>query len=77
VTKVTVYSTPTRPYCRMAKDYLKNRNVAFTDIDVSVDKNAAKEIVKRSGKTAAPIIDIGGKIIVGFNRPEVDKTLGL
>jgi glutaredoxin-like YruB-family protein len=75
--KVIVFSTPTCSYCNMAKQYFRQKNVKFTDIDVSRDQAAARDMVRRSGQMGVPVIDIGGKIIVGFNRPKIDQMLGL
>lgn len=75
--KITVYSTPTCPYCHMVKDYLKKNNFAFEDVDVSVDEKRAQEMIDKSGQMGVPVVDIDGKIIVGFNRAEIDKVLGI
>ncbi|MEW6240323.1 MAG: glutaredoxin domain-containing protein [Chloroflexota bacterium] len=75
--KVIVFSTPTCTYCNMAKQYFRQKNVRFTDVDVSRDMSAARDMVRRSGQAGVPVIDIGGKIVVGFNRPKIDQLLGL
>lgn len=75
--KVIVFSTPTCSYCNMAKQYFRQKNVKFIDIDVSRDQAAARDMVRRSGQMGVPVIDIGGKIVVGFNRPKIDQLLGL
>ena len=75
MTKVKVYSTPTCPYCTMAKDFLKEKGVEFEDIDVSEDQAAAKEMVEKSGQMGVPVIDIDGELIVGFNKPAIEKAL--
>lgn len=74
---VIVFSTPTCPHCNHAKRYLRERGVRFRDVDVSKDPVAARDMVRRSGQQGVPVIDIGGKIVVGFNRSEVDRLLGL
>lgn len=74
---ITIYSTPTCTYCKMAKSYLSQKNVSYTDFDVSKDQAKAEEMVRKSGQMGVPVIDIDGKIIVGFNKPEIDKLLGL
>lgn len=76
-TKVTIYSTPTCPYCRMAKDYFKQNNVAYTELDVASDAKKAEEMIQKSGQMGVPVIDIDGKIVVGFDRKELAKLLGL
>lgn len=71
---VTVYSTPTCPYCVMAKNYFKKVGVEYKDVDVSRDENAAREMVMKSGQMGVPVIDINGDIVVGF-RPDVFEHL--
>jgi glutaredoxin-like YruB-family protein len=75
--KVLVFSTPTCSFCNMAKKYFREKGVKFTDIDVSRDQTAARDMVRRSGQMGVPVIDIGGKIIVGFDRPKINSLLGI
>jgi glutaredoxin 3 len=75
--KVVVFSTPTCSYCNMAKSYFREKGIKFTDIDVSRDQAAARDMVRRSGQMGVPVIDIGGKLVVGFNRPQVNALLGI
>jgi glutaredoxin-like YruB-family protein len=73
--EVVLYSTPTCPYCKMAKDYLTGKNVKFKEIDVSADQKAAKEMIERSGQMGVPQIVVGDTIIVGYDSGEIDKAL--
>lgn len=75
--RVILFTTPSCSYCRMAKKYLSERGVPFKDIDVSKDTAAARDMQRRSRQTGVPVIDIGGKIIVGFDRPKIDRMLNL
>ncbi len=75
--QVVVYSTPTCPYCRMAKDYLKQNNINFIDKNVAEDREAAKEMIERTGQRGVPVMDIDGKIIVGFDKPAINQALGI
>ena len=75
--KVKVYSTQTCPWCFKVKDFLKEKNVEFDDIDVSKDHEAAKAMVEKSGQMGVPQIEINGKIIVGFNVEAINEALGL
>ena len=77
VTDVKVYSTPTCPYCHMAKSFLKENNIKFTDIDVAADQKAAKEMIEKTGQMGVPVIEINGKHIVGFDREAIKKELNL
>lgn len=75
--KVKVYSTPTCPYCIRAKQFLKDNNIEFENIDVSADQKKSEEMVKISGQMGVPVIDIEGEIIVGFEKEEIKKALGI
>jgi len=61
----------------MAKKYLRQRGIRFKDVDVSRDPAAARDMVRRSKQQGVPVIDVGGKIIVGFDRPKLDRLLGI
>jgi glutaredoxin 3 len=75
--KVTIYSTPSCPFCMMTKRFMKENNIDFEDIDVSTDQAKAQEMVRKSGRMAVPIVDIDGEIIVGFDKGRIRKALGL
>ena len=72
---VTVYSTPSCPYCIYAKDYFRNNKIEFKDIDVSRDRASAQEMVNKSGQMGVPVIDIDGQILVGYQPDLFDKLL--
>jgi glutaredoxin-like YruB-family protein len=75
--KVTVYSTTWCPWCTRAKDFLKQNKVAFKDVNVENNPSAAQELAEKSGQMGVPVIEIDGKIIIGFNEPEIRKALKL
>jgi glutaredoxin-like YruB-family protein len=75
--KVKVFSTPTCPYCYMAKSYLKEKNIPFEDIDVSQDQAQARAMVERSGQMGVPQLWIDDQLVVGFDKPAIDMLLGL
>lgn len=74
---VVVFSTPTCPWCARLKAYLKDRDVAFRDVDVSRDATAARDMVRKSGQMGVPQAWIDGQVVVGFDRARVDALLGL
>ncbi len=74
---VIIYSTPTCVYCRMAKEFFKKNGVDYTEHDVALDEAARKEMVDKSHQLGVPVIDVDGEIHVGFNRPELERALGL
>ncbi len=75
--RVIIFTTPTCTFCNAAKKYLRERGIKFKEVDVSRDPAAARDMVRRSGQQGVPVLDIGGKIVVGFDRPKIDKYLGL
>ncbi|PIP14063.1 MAG: NrdH-redoxin [bacterium (Candidatus Stahlbacteria) CG23_combo_of_CG06-09_8_20_14_all_34_7] len=74
---VKVYSTSSCPWCARAKQYLRSKNIPFADINVATDRNAAMEMVRKSGQQGVPVIDIDGNIIVGFDQARIDSLLGI
>ena len=72
-----VFSTPTCPYCHMAKDYLTDKKVSFEVIDVSQDQHQAQKMVEMSGEMGVPQLWIDDQIVIGFNKPVIDHLLGL
>jgi glutaredoxin 3 len=76
VHRVLVFTTPSCPWCRRAKAYLRERRVPFREVDVSQDAAAARDLVRRTGQMGVPVIQIDGRPIVGFDRPQIDRTLG-
>ena len=72
---VTLYSTPTCGFCRMAKSYLQNNNIAYTEYNVASNQEKAHEMVRKSGQMGVPVLDVNGKIIVGFDRGAIDQAL--
>lgn len=75
VKNVTVYSTPTCPYCHQVKDYLRQKNIPFTDYNVATDREARDAMVQKSGQMGVPVIDVDGTIVVGFNRAKLEELL--
>lgn len=75
--RVIVFSTPTCSFCNMAKKYFREKGIRFNDVDVSKDPAAARDMIRRSGQQGVPVIDIGGKIVVGFDRVKINKYLGI
>ncbi len=75
--KVAVYSTSTCPYCKQAKTFLEDNGVAYEEFDVGADGEKRKEMIDKSGQMGVPVIDIEGKVIVGFDREAIKEALGI
>ena len=74
---VIVYSTPTCPFCVRAKQFLKDNNIQFEDIDVSENHEKAQEMIKKSGQMGVPVLEIDGAIVVGFDKDKIKEALDL
>jgi glutaredoxin-like YruB-family protein len=76
---IKIYSTPTCGYCKLLKQYLDEKNISYTDIDVMADQTQAEEMVKKTGQQGVPvtIIEKNGKeeIIIGFDKTKIDKLI--
>ncbi|MDP4087721.1 MAG: glutaredoxin family protein [Bacillota bacterium] len=73
---VTVYTSSTCPWCVKAKQYLSSKGVEYKEVNVSLDMQAAREMIEKSGQRGVPVLDINGQIVVGFDRPKIDELLG-
>jgi glutaredoxin-like YruB-family protein len=73
--KVTVYTTPSCPWCTTLKTYLRKNGIRFTDIDVSRDQNAAQDMVSKSGQQGVPQTDINGQMVIGFDQKKLNQLL--
>ncbi len=74
---VKIYTTPTCPYCIRAKEFLKESNIEFENIDVSTNPGKTQEMLKKTGQMGVPVLDIAGEIIVGFDKEAIKKALNL
>ncbi len=72
---VTIYTTTHCPFCKMAKEYFNRNNVKYNEKNVEEDQTSADEMIKKSGQMGVPVIDIDGKIIVGFDKKAIEKAL--
>ncbi len=75
--KITIYSTPTCPYCRLEKDFLKEHKFAFTEVNVAEDTQAAQEMIMKSGQSGVPVTLVDNKVVVGFDKPALKKLLNI
>lgn len=72
---VTIYSADWCAFCHAAKQYLDSKGVKYTDKNVEKDPSSGLEALDKSGQRGIPVLDIGGTIIVGFDRPKIDEAL--
>ena len=73
--KVKIYTTTSCPYCHLAIDFFKENKVEYEEVNVQEDSDAAKEMVEKSGQMGVPVIMIGDKILVGFDKEKIKAAL--
>jgi len=73
---VIMYCTPWCPDCRQARAWLENHNIEYTEVDISQDLNAARQ-VRAWGKSfqITPTFSIEGKIVLDFDEPKLAEIL--
>lgn len=72
---VAVYYTPSCSYCRMVKDWLRNRNIRFEEYNVASDLARADEMIRKTGQMGVPVTDLNGRLVIGYNVPELERAL--
>jgi glutaredoxin-like YruB-family protein len=75
--KVTIYSTPTCVYCKMAKEFFAKNNVSYEEFNVALDMKAREDMVNKSHQLGVPVIDIDNNIVIGFDQRTIEGLLGL
>lgn len=74
---VTIYTTPTCVYCKMSKEFFREKNIQYEEKNVAEDAAARDLMVQKSGQLGVPVIDIDGEIVVGFDKPRLSELLGV
>lgn len=77
MSSVTIYTTPSCVYCRMAKDFFKKHGVHYEEKDVAADEIARNDMITRSGQMGVPVIEVDGNIVVGFDQRRLKEFLGI
>lgn len=72
---IKVYTTATCPWCRVAKKYLEDRGEEFQEVDVTMDHQAAEEMIELSGQYGVPVITVNDQVVVGFDQVKLDRLL--
>jgi len=78
---VTIYGTSWCGACRAARQYLTERKIPFADKDVERDADAARELAAKAAKLGVPtdrvpVIDVRGRLLLGFDKARIESLLG-
>jgi len=74
---VTIFTTPTCVYCKMAKDFFEKNGIRYSEKDVVADAAARNSMIAKSGQMGVPVIEIDGDIVIGFDQPRLKELLNL
>jgi glutaredoxin-like YruB-family protein len=74
---VIIYSTPTCVWCKTAKKFFQDHHIVYKEIDVAADFTEAEKMIRKSGQTSVPVIEVDGEIVIGFDKPKLQKLLKL
>ena len=74
---VTMYTTPSCVYCKIAKEFFKENNIKYTELNVAEDNEAREEMVEKSGQLGVPVIMVGDQVIVGFDEDKISEALSI
>lgn len=77
MSNVLIYTTPSCVYCRAAKAFFKEHNIAYVEKDVVIDEKAREEMIRKSEQMGVPVIDINGEIVIGFDKGKLSQLLGI
>lgn len=77
MTKTIIYTTPTCVYCKIAKAFFKEHSIAYEEKDVASDEKAREEMISKTEQMGVPVIDIDGQIVIGFDKEELSRLLGI
>ena len=73
--QVVIYSLPTCPDCKRAKEYLSQKVISYIDYYVANDKARTQEMMQKSGQLGVPVILVNDHVLIGFNQSKLDKLL--
>tara|TARA_Y100000310_G_scaffold302518_1_gene339934 strand:+ start:132 stop:368 length:237 start_codon:yes stop_codon:yes gene_type:complete len=72
---IKLYTISLCSSCDRARNFLKSKKIDFKEVDVSLDLQAQRDLIKRSGQMGVPVIDINGILLIGFNKDALTQML--
>ena len=74
---VTIYTTPTCSFCHMTKGFFKQNNVEYTEVDLTQNQDAIKEVVEATGQMGVPVTKVEDQYVVGFDKDTLSRLLDI
>ncbi|MBC8527695.1 MAG: NrdH-redoxin [Candidatus Cloacimonetes bacterium] len=75
--KVIVFTSPYCSWCKRVKSYLQQKRIRFTEVDVTKNSSAARDIVRRTGQQGIPVTLVNNRPVIGFDKSKLDRLLGI
>ena len=77
IREVKIYTTPTCPYCKIAKKFLDDNGIKYQEFKIVEDKSAREEMKNSCNSLTVPTICFNSEVLTGFNEAELREKLGL
>ena len=75
--KVIIFTSPYCSWCKKVKSYLQQQRIRFTEVDVTKNSSAARDIVRKTGQQGVPVTLINNRPVIGFDKVKLDRLLGI
>jgi len=73
--RITVYTSPSCHWCRVAKRYLEHKGLEYREVDIIADKRGRQEMARMTGQHGVPVIRVGHRAMVGWDKAEFETLL--
>ena len=73
--RITVFTSSSCHWCRVAKRYLEERGLSYREIDVIADRRGRQEMVRMTGQHGVPVIRVGEHAMTGWDKTEFERLL--
>lgn len=73
--RITVFTSPSCPWCKVAKRYITDKGLQFKEMDVIANPKARQEMVRITRQSAVPVIRVGDDTMVGWDERAFEKLL--
>ena len=72
---IILYTIPTSEWCTKARKLLRRKRIKFEEREFLEEKKFALEVLEKTGQLALPVLDVNGKLLIGFDEEEIVSAL--
>lgn len=73
--RITIYTSPACHWCRVAKRYMDEHALEYTEVDIINDPRGRQEMVRMTGQYGVPVIRVGERAMTGWDTHEFERLL--